>query len=91
MTKARKTTPATTPQPNSTQQPPMTATDKVGIAAGVGGAIMSGAGGTTVTTCPPEDNSFYCKFVKGFNIFKMLLVILAVIIGVVMLYYFFKK
>lgn len=65
--------------------------DKVGIAAGVGGAIMGGAGGTTLTNCPPEDNSFYCQFVKGFNLFKMLLVIIAVIAVAVFLWYMFKK
>lgn len=61
-------------------------------AAAVGGA-MAGAGGTTLTTCPPDDKSFYCQFVKGFNIFKMLLVIFGVliVIGFIVLMFIRKK
>lgn len=72
------------------QQTGMTTADKVGLVAGAGGAIASSAGGTTVTTCPPDDTSFYCKFVKGFNIFKMLLFIVAVLIGIWFVWYLFK-
>jgi hypothetical protein len=44
------------------------------------GSVVSGAGGTTITSCPTGDTSFYCRFVKGFNIFKMILVILIVLV-----------
>lgn len=56
---------------------------KTGLVAGGASAVGSGvasAGGTTVTTCPPGDTSFYCQFVKGFNIFKMLLFIIGVLV-----------
>lgn len=67
-----------------------------GLAVGGAGLVAAtatqGAGGTTVTSCPSEDNSFYCKFVKGFNIFKMILVIL-IIVGVIafMAWFFWPK
>lgn len=48
-----------------------------GVAGLAGGMLGSGAGGTTTTSCPPEDKSFYCQFVHGFNILKMLFVIIA--------------
>ena len=54
-------------------------------------SVMSGAGGTTVTSCPPGDNSFYCRFVKGFNVFKMILVILVILILICTAAYFFMK
>lgn len=62
-----------------------------GGAAALGGAV-AGAGGVTVSTCPPEDKSFYCQFVKGFNIFKMILSILLIlaVIGVIA-WVFLKK
>lgn len=50
------------------------------------GGMISGAGGTTITTCKDGDDSFYCKFVKGFNIFKMILFIIAVLVIVYMLW-----
>ena len=57
------------------------------MAAGIAGGLLgSGAGGTTVTTCPPEDKSFYCMFVKGFNIFKMIFVIIAFLVVAWILY-----
>jgi hypothetical protein len=47
-------------------------------AAGVG--LLSSAGGTTITTCTNGDDSFYCKFVKGFNMIKMVLFILILLL-----------
>lgn len=67
----------------------MTAEDKAGIAAGVGGAVVSGAGGVTVSSCPADDQSFYCKFVRGFNIFKMILFIVVILVIVYVLYKMF--
>jgi hypothetical protein len=66
-------------------------------AGGVGGTLLgagvasgiSSAGGTTVTTCPPEDKSFYCQFVKGFNIFKMILFIIGILIVIYIVYLIF--
>ena len=52
------------------------------LTAGAAGAASSlgTAGGVTVSSCPPDDKSFYCSFVRFFNIFKMLIVIIVVII-----------
>ena len=60
-------------------------------AVGVGALATAGAGGDTVTTCPPTDNSFYCKFVKDFNMFKMVLFMLLIIGVIVFLIYYFMK
>lgn len=55
------------------------------IGSGVG-ALVSGAGGVTVTSCGANDQTFYCKFVRGFNLFKMLFFIIAIIVMVYFLY-----
>lgn len=58
-----------------------TSTQMIGsVAGGAVAAGVSSAGGTTVTTCPPGDTSFYCTFVKGFNILKMVLFILSILL-----------
>ena len=41
----------------------------VGLLAGT--ALVSGAGGTTLTTCSSTDKTFYCSFVRFFGILKM--------------------
>lgn len=62
----------------------------VGLIAGVAGAsLLSGAGGTTISTCKDEDTSFYCKFTRGFNIFKMILSIVAFLVIAFVLYKIF--
>jgi hypothetical protein len=83
MAKARARTSPPPPQEDTT--------GKLGLVAGAGGLLAGGAGGATVTTCPPEDTSFYCKFVKGFNIFKMILFIVAILIGIVFIWYLFRS
>lgn len=50
----------------------------VGAASGVAGGLST-AGGVTVSSCPADDKSFYCKFVRFFNMFKMILIILIVV------------
>ena len=70
------------------QQPPETNSNTPLIAA-AGASALSGSVGVTLTSFPPEDKSFYCKFVKGFNIFKMILFIIVVIVIVYLLYKFF--
>jgi hypothetical protein len=45
-----------------------------------GASLLSGAGGTTIVSCRDGDNSFYCKFVKGFNIIKMILFVIVLIL-----------
>lgn len=50
-----------------------------GGASALGGALGT-AGGMTVTSCPSGDTSFYCTFVKWFNMLKMVLFIIGVII-----------
>ena len=44
------------------------------------GAMTSGAGGAP--KCKADDTSFYCNFVKGFNIFKMIIFVLVIIVVV---------
>ena len=45
---------------------------------GIGGSGIFGLFGSTVT-CKSDDNSFYCNFVKFFNLFIMTLVIFFII------------
>ena len=60
----------------------------VGAMAGIAGvSMLSGAGGTTITTCKDGDTSFYCQFTKWFNILKMLLFIVVLIVVI----YFLAK
>jgi hypothetical protein len=73
----RKTTGATGAATTGAGAATGTATGAIAALA-IGGAT-SGAGGTTITSCPPGDESMYCKFVKGFNIFKMIVFILTVL------------
>ena len=62
------------------------------IAAGAGaGALTSGAGGTTVTSCPPDDQSFYCKLSRFTGIVKMILFLITVIVFVIALFYLWKS
>lgn len=67
-------------------------TGTMGLFAGsaVAGGVSS-AGGTTITSCPADDKSFYCQFIKGFNLFKMILFIIAFIIAIYVLYKMFVK
>lgn len=62
-------------------------------AAAAGGAVaLADAGGSTVTKCDGENaNSFYCKFVQGFNIFKMVLFIIIVLVLLYFIWSWFKK
>ena len=55
-------------------------------AAVAGASLLSGAGGFTMTSCASGDESFYCKFVRGFNILKMLLVVIGFVIIAYVLY-----
>lgn len=68
----------------------MNTMDKTAIAAGVGSAVVSGAGGVTVSSCPPDDNSFYCKMTRWFNLFKMLIAFLAVLGVIYVLWVMFR-
>ncbi len=49
------------------------------LAGAVAGGIVGGAGGTTITTCAADDPSFYCRFVRWFGIFKMVLYLIVVL------------
>lgn len=63
------------------------------LAAGGGfgiGSALGNTGGATVTVCGGNDMSFYCQFVKFFNIFKMFIVILVFIAVIVYLAYSFS-
>ena len=61
------------------------------LTAGAAGAASSlgTAGGVTVSSCPPDDQSFYCSFVRFFNMFKMVLVIIIVLIIAYFIYKMF--
>lgn len=48
------------------------------------GAMTSGAGGAP--ECKSGDTSFYCNFVKGFNIFKMIIFILIILVVIWFIY-----
>jgi hypothetical protein len=52
------------------------------------GSTLGNAGGVTV--CGGNDASFYCQFVKFFNVFKMFIVILVFIAVIVYLAYSFS-
>ena len=52
------------------------------------GSALGNAGGVTV--CGGNDASFYCQFVKFFNVFKMFIVILVFIAVIVYLAYSFS-
>lgn len=52
------------------------------------GSALGNAGGVTV--CGGNDSSFYCQFVKFFNVFKMFIVILVFIAVIVYLAYSFS-
>jgi hypothetical protein len=62
-----------------------------GSALAIGGASAIGtaagsAGGTTITSCPANDTSFYCTFVRWFNMLKMVIFIIALIALIYVLY-----
>ena len=69
----------------STPQQQSSSDNKIALGAAAGG-MLGGVGGTTITSCPASDQSFYCKFVRGFNIFKM---IIAIIVFVILLYFLY--
>lgn len=63
----------------------------IGMAGMLGASALSGAGGTTVTQCGPNDTSFYCKATRGFNLLKMVLFIIALLAVAYFLYKALKK
>lgn len=75
----------------ATQDPNATGASTGLIAGAAGASLLSGAGGTTITSCQSGDTSAYCKFVKGFNILKMILSVLGFVIIAVILYISWKK
>lgn len=63
--------------------------DALATGSGLGiGSALGNAGGVTV--CGGNDSSFYCQFVKFFNVFKMFIVILVFIAIIVYLAYTFS-
>lgn len=48
------------------------------------GAMTASAGGNP--ECKAGDNSFYCNFVRGFNIFKMILFVVVILIVAFFIY-----
>jgi hypothetical protein len=43
------------------------------------GESLANSGGSTLSVCGPNDNTYYCEFVRDFNIFKMILFILFIL------------
>jgi hypothetical protein len=64
----------------SSSSPPVAPQSGALLVGAAGATLLSGAGGTTVVSCKDGDNSFYCKFVRGFNILKMVLVVIVLIL-----------
>lgn len=76
---------------SKTSQEQSSSDNKIALGAAAGG-MLGGVGGTTLTTCPAGDQSFYCKFVRGFNIFRMIIAIILFIVLIYFLYaWFFAK
>lgn len=68
----------------------------VKTAALIGGAAVVGsgtasAGDGNLILCPTSDNTFYCQFVRGFNIFKMVLFIITVFIALYIAWITYRK
>ena len=60
----------------------------LGLGAGYG--LATSAGGTTVTVCNgANENTFYCKFVQFFSIFKMFISFIFIMAIIVWLCYTF--
>lgn len=70
-------------------------TTTAALAAGSVGAMASGTGAVTVTNCPPEDKSFYCKLNRFVNIIKLFITIIVIVVAVVFIarfaYAYFKR
>jgi hypothetical protein len=49
------------------------------LAGGAVGALTGGASTPTLTTCPPDDKSFYCKLVRFVNTIKLFITIILII------------
>lgn len=63
-----------------------------GLLVGAAGAsVVAGAGGSTVTVCKSDDQTTYCKFVRWFNIFKMVFTFVIVFILAYFLYSTWKN
>jgi hypothetical protein len=61
------------------------------IGAAAAGGIMATNGAGTTESCPTSDTTFYCKFVRFFSMFKMLLFIGIVIAVIAFIIYFLMK
>ena len=61
-----------------------------GLAAGAGAGLVSGAGGTTLHTCRPDDESTYCRMSRAVGIVKMIIFFIVLIVVLVVLFYLFK-
>jgi hypothetical protein len=55
------------------------------LAAGVG-AGMSSTGGTTLSMCNSGDDSFYCKFIRFFNMLKMIIFLIVLVVVIYFVY-----
>jgi hypothetical protein len=60
------------------------------IAVGAGAGLISGAGGTTLTTCSPTDTSFYCQFMRFIGIIKGFIFLLTILVVIYFLWQWYK-
>lgn len=45
----------------------------------IAGQSLANSGGTTLSVCSPNDDTFYCELVRDFNILKMFLFIIFIL------------
>lgn len=60
-----------------------TSATNTALVAGSVGALASGTGAVTVTNCPPEDKSFYCKLSRFVNIIKLFITIIVIVVAII--------
>lgn len=57
----------------------------------IAGQSLVNSGGGTLSVCNADDDTYYCNFVRGFNIFKMILFIIFILFIIVYgIYYFIQ-
>lgn len=73
--------------PKSTTNNDENTGNKAALAAGAVG-LMSNVNNPTVTSCAPDDPSFYCKLTRFFNSTQMILNLLVIFIAIIAGVYF---
>jgi hypothetical protein len=60
------------------------------LALGAGTGLVSGAGGSTFMSCPPQDMSFYCKFMRFIGIIKGIVFLIVLVVVLYFLWQWFR-